>query len=32
MLRKIAQGYTLGTAPAVVVTGAVRGVYRKIVE
>ncbi len=29
---KIAQGYTLGTAPAVVVTGAVRGVYRKIVE
>jgi hypothetical protein len=29
---KVAQGYTLGTAPAVAVTGAVRGVYRTIVE
>ena len=29
---KMAQGYTLGIAPAVTVTGAVRGVYRKIVE
>ncbi len=29
---KIAQGYTLGTAPAVAVGGAVRGVYKKIVD
>jgi hypothetical protein len=29
---KVSQGYTLGSSPAVAVGGAVRGVYKKIVE
>jgi len=29
---KVAKGYTMGTAPAVVVSGAVKGAYKKIVD